>query len=89
MPGATSVEALQCLACGHVVYTERGREKALPAVSEKKRYRPRKAKYGERRPTDTRAPWGSGPMSRSKRSERLTPVTLGPAPDTLIQADSL
>ena len=80
MPGE-SVEHLACVVCGHRVYTAKGRATALPAVSEKRRYRPRKPKYGERPPTDTRAPWGSSGTSRTRRYERLLEPPASIAPD--------
>ena len=84
-PGGNAVEVLACLACGHVEYGGTGRSAALPRVAEKRRYRPRKPKWGERLPSDTRAAWGSGPMSRTRRSERLEPLAM--APDAVTQGD--
>ena len=76
MPGATPAEALQCLTCGHVEYGGGGRSAALPRVAEKRRYRPRAPKWGER-PAAARAAWGSNPMCRTQRSE---PLSLAPDP---------
>ena len=77
-PGATAVEVLQCLACGFVEYGGTGREKALPAVAEKRRYKARRPKWGER--ADARAAWGTSGMSRTRRSEPLEPASLAPDP---------
>ena len=78
-PGGTPVEALHCLTCGFVEYGGGGRSDALPAVAEKRRYRPRKPKWGAR-PADARAAWGTSGMSRTRRYEPLEPTTLAPDP---------
>ena len=79
LPGATSGETLACVMCGHREYSEKGRAAALPAVAEKRRYRPREGSRWTKGGASSRADWGSSGMSRTRR---FKPVTL--APDALI-----
>ena len=80
MPGDNSLEVLACVMCGHREYGGGGREGALPAIAEGRKNRAREGSRWTKRGVTARAAWGSDPFSRTRRSERLEPVTLSPDP---------